>query len=286
MILGLASCKTLDDNETYQKAQKATGTAVHVAVKQTSKAAGVASEQASKALTRMQHYLAEKDLLKTFHDAGNQSETVLLNVLHKKGAGAAATGEPAQPTPGAPTPKRPKPPTPSAGAPAPVGGALPDHYAGPLRWPVDAGIVSSEYGKRWGKLHKGIDIAADVGEPLYAIAPGVVIYAGNGMRGYGNAVILRHDRERTSLYAHSSELKVQEGDVVAQGAVVALLGNTGHSTGPHVHFEIRDLDTAVDPRAALPASPLAELEPARDAPWSADAQARRMLADSESAAEK
>jgi murein DD-endopeptidase MepM/ murein hydrolase activator NlpD len=263
-IAGLVSCKTLDDNDSYQKAQKATGTAVHVAAEQTAKAAHIASDQASKALGRMQHYLAEKDLLKTFHDAGNQSDSILLNMLHKKGAGAAAPAPPAPaPSPGTPPPKPAKHPPPAPGAPAPAAGALPEHYAGTLRWPVDAGIVSSEYGKRWGKLHKGIDIAAEVGEPLYAVAPGVVIYAGNTMRGYGNAVILRHDRERTTLYAHSSELKVQEGDVVAQGAVVALLGNTGHSTGPHVHFEIRDLDAAVDPRAALPPSPLAELE--RDA---------------------
>jgi murein DD-endopeptidase MepM/ murein hydrolase activator NlpD len=273
-IVGLVSCKTLDDNDSYQRAQKATGAAVHVAAEQTAKAARIASDQATKALARMQHYLAEKDLLKTFHDAGNQSETVLLNVLHKKGAGAAAPAPPAPaPTPGTPPPKQPKRPTPAPGSPPAEGSAVPDHYAGTLRWPVDAGIVSSEYGKRWGKLHKGIDIAADVGEPLYAVAAGVVIYAGNTMRGYGNAVILKHDRERTTLYAHSSELKVQEGDVVAQGAVVALLGNTGHSTGPHVHFEIRDLDTAVDPRAALPPSPLAGLE--LDAH---EAEGRRMTA--------
>jgi murein DD-endopeptidase MepM/ murein hydrolase activator NlpD len=117
--------------------------------------------------------------------------------------------------------------------------------------------VSSEYGERWGKIHKGMDMAADEGEPVYAIAAGEVIYAGDGLRGYGNVVILRHDRKTSSLYAHNSELKVKQGDQVAQGTLIALLGSTGHSTGPHVHFEIRDGDTAVNPRTVLPKSKLA-----------------------------
>jgi murein DD-endopeptidase MepM/ murein hydrolase activator NlpD len=127
-----------------------------------------------------------------------------------------------------------------------------------LQWPLEAGVVSSEFGERWGKMHKGIDIAADVGEPVYAMAAGEVIYAGNGMRGYGNVVVIRHDRMRTSLYAHNSELKVKQGDQVTQGSLVALLGSTGHSTGPHVHFEIRDGDTPLNPRSVLPASKLAQ----------------------------
>jgi murein DD-endopeptidase MepM/ murein hydrolase activator NlpD len=99
-----------------------------------------------------------------------------------------------------------------------------------------------------------------VGEPVYAIADGEVIYAGDGLSGYGNVVILRHDRKTTSLYAHNSELKVKLGDQVTKGALVALLGNTGHSTGPHVHFEIRDGDVAVNPRDVLPKSKLGVLE--------------------------
>ena len=74
--------------------------------------------------------------------------------------------------------------------------------------------------------------------PIYAIADGEVIYAGDGLRGYGNVVILRHDRKTSSLYAHNSELKVKQGDTVKQGTLIALLGSTGHSTGPHVHYEI------------------------------------------------
>ena len=129
---------------------------------------------------------------------------------------------------------------------------FPEKYAGGLKWPVDAGIFSSEFGDRWHKKHKGIDIAADVGEPVHAIADGEVIYAGDGLRGYGNVIILRHDRNMSSLYAHNSELKVKQGDHVSQGTLVSLLGSTGHSTGPHVHFEIREGDVAVNPRALLP----------------------------------
>ena len=71
-------------------------------------------------------------------------------------------------------------------------------------------------------------------------------------------VILRHDAQMTSLYAHNSELKVHQGEHVSQGTLISLLGNTGHSTGPHVHFEIREGDTAVNPRTLLPPSKLAD----------------------------
>jgi murein DD-endopeptidase MepM/ murein hydrolase activator NlpD len=203
-------CATVDqkfgDQEWYQKSKVIS-----------TKAVEVTSTTASKAYGRMQKYLAEKDVLKTFQDAGEHSETAVLGVLHKSGIAATA--------------------------------------------PLDAYIVSSEFGDRWGKLHKGMDMAADVGEPVYAIADGEVIYAGDGLRGYGNVIILRHDRKMSSLYAHNSELKVKQGDHVSQGTLIALLGSTGHSTGPHVHFEIRDGDTAVNPRSVLPKSKLAATEP-------------------------
>ncbi|HEY4969096.1 MAG TPA: M23 family metallopeptidase, partial [Steroidobacteraceae bacterium] len=141
--------------------------------------------------------------------------------------------------------------------------SVPQQYTGNLHWPVEAGIISSRFGERWGKPHKGIDIAADSGEPVYAIADADVIYAGDGLRGYGNVVILRHDRQMTSVYAHNSELKVRQGDHVTQGTLISLLGNTGHSTGPHVHFEIREGDTAVDPLTVLPKSRIAQSASAR-----------------------
>jgi murein DD-endopeptidase MepM/ murein hydrolase activator NlpD len=294
VVLSLASCATLEQQDWYQKAHDSSAKAVDVVSQQTSKAVSVASDQAAKALVRMQHYLAEKDLLKTFHDAGEHSESAVLGVLHTAGVGGSKGVAPTpSPPSGAKPPRAPK--APSSGAPsppavappsavppgaAPAPGSLPDHYAGKLRSPIDAGIVSSEFGERWGKMHKGIDIAAEVGEPLYAIAPGEVIYAGNGLRGYGNVAILRHDRQRTSLYAHTSELKVHKGDMVAQGALVALVGNTGHSTGPHVHFEIRDGDVPVNPRSVLPPLQLADAvdEPDELAPLHGSRVAARLAA--------
>jgi murein DD-endopeptidase MepM/ murein hydrolase activator NlpD len=249
-----AGCATVDqkygDEAWYQKSKQASTKAVEVTETTASKAAAITSTTASKAYGRMQQYLAEKEVLKTFYDAGEHSETAVLSVLHK--SGIAKQPAPHAPAAGSQT-RQPKQPA------QPLTG-VPEQYAGAMRWPLDAYIVSSEYGERWGKVHKGMDMAAHVGEPVYAIADGEVIYAGDGLRGYGNVVILRHDRKTSSLYAHNSELKVKQGDHVTRGALVALLGNTGHSTGPHVHFEIRDGDVAVNPRNVLPKSKLGLLD--------------------------
>lgn len=125
-------------------------------------------------------------------------------------------------------------------------------YGGMWRWPLKAGVVSSEYGKRWGRRHDGIDIAADEGDLVYATAPGEVIYSGDGLRGYGNVVIVRHDEKTTSLYAHNSALRVRKGDKVQGGDLLATVGSTGRSTGPHVHFELRREKKALNPRKVLP----------------------------------
>ncbi|HTT01740.1 MAG TPA: M23 family metallopeptidase [Steroidobacteraceae bacterium] len=202
----------------------------------------------------MKRYMAEKDVLATFHDAGEHSETAVLDVLHKAGVGKHAATSPKSKSGGGPSTAPGAPPQPHGKPAVPGSTAVPQQYAGTLRWPVDAGIVSSEYGARWGKVHKGLDIAADSGEPVYAVADGQVIYAGDGLHGYGNVVIVRHDVQLTTLYAHNSSLKVHQGDHVNQGMLIALLGNTGHSTGPHVHFEIREGDAAVNPRTLLPKS--------------------------------
>jgi murein DD-endopeptidase MepM/ murein hydrolase activator NlpD len=257
-LIGLyfAGCSTVEqkygDEAWYQKSKEASTKAVEVTTTAATKAAEVTSTTASKAYTRMQQYLAEKDVLKTFYDAGEHSETAVLSVLHKSGIAK----QPVQAAPPVGGVAQPPKHTPS---PPPLS-TVPEQYAGSMRWPLDAYIVSSEYGERWGKVHKGMDMAAHVGEPVYAIADGEVIYAGDGLRGYGNVVILRHDRKTSSLYAHNSELKVKQGDQVTKGTLVALLGNTGHSTGPHVHFEIRDGDTAVNPRNVLPKSKLGVLD--------------------------
>ncbi len=248
LIVSIAACATLNDQQWYQETKQ-------VSVK----TADTVADTTSKTFKRMQHYLDEKDVLKTFHDAGEHSEGAVLEVLHRSKArsatsasAGAAGAHGTNPAPGSKAPH-----------PQPAPATAPQKYAGSLRWPVDAGIVSSEFGERWGKPHKGIDIAADAGEPVYAIADADVIYAGDGLRGYGNVVILRHDSQMTSLYAHNSELKVHQGDHVTQGSLISLLGNTGHSTGPHVHFEIRQGDAAVNPRTLLPQSKLADALNAR-----------------------
>jgi murein DD-endopeptidase MepM/ murein hydrolase activator NlpD len=264
-LLTLVACADLDNKQWYQDARTVSAKAVTVS----EKAAGVAQDQAAKAYKRTQEYLAEKDLLKTFHDAGEHSEAAVLDVLHKTAVGHGKNGPgPNGATPAAPGPKGGGTVASTGGThgkggsitpPQPSASSVPTQYSGTLRWPLDAGIISSEYGARWGKMHKGIDIAAHPGEPVYAIAGGDVIYAGDGLRGYGNVIIIRHDKQMTSLYAHNSELKVHQGDHVAQGTLVALLGSTGHSTGPHVHFEVREGDAAVDPKTLLPKSTFAEI---------------------------
>jgi len=175
--------------------------------------------------------------LKKYHDKGNLDENDILDVLHSWGV----TKTPAK----RPIRRRRK----SAAKPFPT-----PEYAGRWRWPMKAGVVSSEYGKRWGGFHYGIDIAADMGTPLYAAAPGEVIYSGNGLRGYGNVVIIRHDQRTSSIYGHNKRNLVKPGQKVKPGQRIALLGSTGHSTGPHVHFEIRREKKAVPPRKVLPKS--------------------------------
>jgi murein DD-endopeptidase MepM/ murein hydrolase activator NlpD len=246
----VVACTSVDekfhDDAWYQKSKVVSAKAIEVT-----------STTASKAYARTQKYLAEQDLLKTFQDAGEHSETAVLGILHKSGI-SRGSGPPAT-AGGAPSAKG---HAKQAKQPPPPGlDNVPEQYSGSMRWPLDAYIVSSEFGERWGKMHKGMDMAADVGEPIFAIADGEVIYAGDGLRGYGNVVILRHDRKTSSIYAHNSELKVKQGDQVKQGTLIALLGSTGHSTGPHVHFEIRDGDSAVNPRSVLPKSKVADAMP-------------------------
>ena len=119
-------------------------------------------------------------------------------------------------------------------------------------WP-SRGIVTSGYGWRWGKLHAGIDIAGPVGTPILAAAPGQVIYAGWNSGGYGNLVKIRHYNGSVTLYAHNSSIVVRRGQSVARGQMIARMGSTGFSTGPHLHFEIRPRGRgAVNPIAYLP----------------------------------
>ena len=121
-------------------------------------------------------------------------------------------------------------------------------------WPA-AGTLTSKFGRRWGRMHNGIDIAGPIGTPIDAAADGIVIAAGWNSGGYGNLVEIRHSDGTTTRYGHNSRLSVSVGQVVRQGQQVAQMGSTGHSTGSHLHFEIRPSGgVAVNPIAHLPAN--------------------------------
>lgn len=113
------------------------------------------------------------------------------------------------------------------------------------------GRISSGFGMRNGKVHEGVDILAPEGTPVRAAAYGLVIYAGDGMRGYGNAVVLDHGEEITTLYGHLHEIQVQSGDAVAKGQRIGTVGSTGNATTTHLHFELRVGGDAVDPESIL-----------------------------------
>jgi murein DD-endopeptidase MepM/ murein hydrolase activator NlpD len=120
-------------------------------------------------------------------------------------------------------------------------------------WPTK-GTITSKFGRRWGRMHKGIDIAAPIGTPINAAADGTIVIAGY-QSGYGNLVEIRHSDGTTTRYGHNSELSVSVGQAVRQGQQVARMGSTGHSTGSHLHFEIRPSGgNAVNPMAHLPAN--------------------------------
>ncbi len=122
---------------------------------------------------------------------------------------------------------------------------------GAMIWPI-SGPITSEFGWRThpifgtSRFHSGLDIGGDYGEPVVAADGGVVIYAG-WISGYGNAVIIDHGGGISSLYGHNDSLTVSDGESVGRGQVIAYCGSTGNSTGPHVHFEVRQNGEPVSP---------------------------------------
>ncbi len=126
----------------------------------------------------------------------------------------------------------------------------------PSARPVKSGYISSEFGYRHDpfngqvRMHKGIDFAAPIGTEIYSVGGGVVSYAGE-KTGYGLAVEIDHGDGLISRYGHLSEAKVKEGQVVKKGDLVALMGNTGRSTGPHLHLEVLKNGEQIDPREYL-----------------------------------
>ncbi len=120
-----------------------------------------------------------------------------------------------------------------------------------FQWPVSQGVVSSGFGIRNGAMHEGVDIAAPAGTPVYAADSGVVIFSG-ALHGYGNTVIVRHDDDYATVYAHNERNLVSEGNRVARGQEIGEIGRSGRTTGANLHFEVRHDNVAKDPLAYLP----------------------------------
>ncbi|MFN3656217.1 MAG: peptidoglycan DD-metalloendopeptidase family protein [Pseudolabrys sp.] len=120
-----------------------------------------------------------------------------------------------------------------------------------FRWPVKGRIISAFGAKVNGVTNDGINLAVPEGTPVKAAEDGVVAYAGNELKGYGNLVLVRHANGYVSAYANASELLVKRGDSVKRGQDIARAGQTGNVTSPQLHFEIRKGSTPVDPTKYL-----------------------------------
>jgi murein DD-endopeptidase MepM/ murein hydrolase activator NlpD len=149
---------------------------------------------------------------------------------------AAAAARAAAPPPGDTT---------SGAAPSGVPTAAPSGLA----WPV-SGPITSPFGPRWGRMHEGIDFGVASGTPIRAAAAGAVVYCG-WMEGYGNLTVIDHGGGIATAYGHQSSIAVSCNQQVTQGQVIGYVGSTGHSTGPHLHFEVRVNGTPVDPLGYL-----------------------------------
>ncbi len=134
--------------------------------------------------------------------------------------------------------------------PEPVPSPAPAPRDATLRWPLH-GVLYSRFGVRQGQRHDGIDISAPEGTPVLAAGGGVVVYTGR-QSGYGAIVIVKHDGGLVTLYAHNSAVLVKEGERVEAGTPIARVGQSGRTTGPHLHFEVRDGTRPRNPLFYLP----------------------------------
>lgn len=118
-------------------------------------------------------------------------------------------------------------------------------------WPVK-GKVISEFGvKNNGKRNDGINISAPIGTKVSSVENGIVAYSGNELKGLGNLVIIKHDKDYMTIYAHNDELKVKKGDIVKRGDTIATVGKTGRVTTPQLHFEVRQKTKSINPTTIL-----------------------------------
>ena len=121
-----------------------------------------------------------------------------------------------------------------------------------LLWPIAGSRITSHMGQRWGKNHSGIDIAAGVGTVVLAAQDGEVIESSFNVGGYGVSIIIKHQFGYVTRYAHLQSALVKPGTVVKKGQIIAYSGNTGHSTGPHLHFEVQANGIILNPESFLP----------------------------------
>jgi lipoprotein NlpD len=124
-------------------------------------------------------------------------------------------------------------------------GSLGSSLAGTLQWPL-RGVLYARFGKKGREPHDGIDLAAPAGTPVKTAGEGVVLFAG-AQSGYGLIVVVGHEKGLVTVYAHSRDLRVKTGQAVRQGQVIATVGESGKTSGPHLHFEVRVEGEPVDP---------------------------------------
>jgi murein DD-endopeptidase MepM/ murein hydrolase activator NlpD len=120
-----------------------------------------------------------------------------------------------------------------------------------MRWPVRGRVISGFGGNSGGKRNDGIDIAVPSGTPVRAAENGVVIYAGDGLKEFGNTVLVRHENGLVTVYGHAGEINVQRGQQVRRGDEIAKAGMSGSADAPKLHFEVRRDSTPVDPTTYL-----------------------------------
>ncbi|MBO0998225.1 M23 family metallopeptidase [Bacillus sp. SD075] len=123
---------------------------------------------------------------------------------------------------------------------------IPSQGSGTYSWPADGGYISSKQGQRWGKLHKGIDIARPATRTITAADHGIIETAGNS-GGYGNKITINHHNGYETVYAHLDSIDVKAGQKVEKGMKIGMMGSTGNSTGVHLHFEIYKNGSLVNP---------------------------------------
>jgi murein DD-endopeptidase MepM/ murein hydrolase activator NlpD len=148
---------------------------------------------------------------------------------------------------------------PSANIVAPAADPLPEptptgttgNAATSFRWPVKGRVIQGFGPKSSGGQNDGINVAVPEGTPIKAAEDGVVAYAGNELKGYGNLVLVRHSNGFVTAYAHASELNVKKGETIKRGQVIGKAGATGNVTSPQLHFEVRKGATPVDPSQYL-----------------------------------